>query len=448
MLARVVLKLFFRRIEVEGRSSVPAIGPVLFVCNHTNAFVDPLLLMITLRRRVTLTAKNVLARNPLLGVLMKGTGVISFHRREDVTKGADPRQNVSSLDQCREVLRRGGALCIFPEGVSHSDPSLRQFRSGAARIALDYVRSDKNPGGLQIVPVGLLYEDKDQFRSAVWLRYGEPLDIGAWLTEHAEADVQTLTDELLRRVEAVTLNYSTRRESAILSWGAEILATDGEAPPPLGWREGPVAAWFQLLARLQAGYRNLLETRPAEVEALTRRVRQYRSELRRLGIAADEVYLPMHPGKALFFVFRELELLLIGAPFALFGFVNHAAPYYLVKWIARKLSKDKDHWATNVVFPSFAIFPLFYGLQIAASWLCLPALWATLYTVALPYTGYVALLYFERLGATLRRLRTFVYFLQNRQRQKELASQGRDISAAIRALGEQPQAETKAGIEA
>ena len=434
LLARVILKLFFRRIEVEGRSDVPATGPVLFVCNHTNAFVDPLLLIITLRRRVTLTAKNILAGNPLVRPLMKGMGIITFHRRADAAKGADVKQNVHSLDQCRAVLRRGGAVCIFPEGVSHSDPGLRPFRTGAARIALDYVHKDGNPGQLQFVPVGLLYTEKDQFRSAIWLRFGEPLDAGAWLAEHGEADAASLTEELRRRVEAVTMNYETRRESAILSWGAEILATDGAAPPPLGWRERPVSAWFQLLARLQAGYRSLVTTCPDEVEALTRRVRQYRGELKRLAIAPGEVYLPMHHGKALFFLFRELELALIGAPLALVGFVNHAAPYYLVKWIARKLSRDRDHWATNVVFPSLAIFPFFYLVQIGAAWLWLPALWATLYSIALPYTGYVALLYGERVGAMFRRLRTFWYFWRHRQHQDELAREGRSIIAAIQAL--------------
>jgi glycerol-3-phosphate O-acyltransferase / dihydroxyacetone phosphate acyltransferase len=78
--------------------------------------------LIALRRPVTITAKNVLARNPLLGVLMKGLGVVTFHRRDDIGKGADLRQNVRSLQQCRDVLARGGALCLFPEGISHSDP--------------------------------------------------------------------------------------------------------------------------------------------------------------------------------------------------------------------------------------------------------------------------------------------------------------------------------------
>ena len=108
-------------------------------------------------------------------------------------------------------------MCIFPEGVSHSDPALRTFHLGPARIALDFVRTDGNPGGLKIVPVGLLYTEKDQFRSAVWLRFGTPLDAGRYLAQHADLDARTLTEELRRRVETLTLNYTTRRESLILT---------------------------------------------------------------------------------------------------------------------------------------------------------------------------------------------------------------------------------------
>jgi 1-acyl-sn-glycerol-3-phosphate acyltransferase len=436
LLAGVILKLFFRRLEVEGRGHLPEKSPVLFVCNHTNALVDPLVLLINVRRRVTLTAKNVLARNPLLGLLMAGLGVVTFHRREDVGQGADRRQNLRSLERCRQILRRGGALCIFPEGISHCDPHLRPFRAGAARMALDFVQNDGNPGGLRVVPVGLLYTEKDQFRSGVWLRFGAPLDLAEWLAEHSGAGSRELTDEIRRRVEGLTLNYRTRRESLIVQWAADIVATGGGPPAPLGWKERRLAEGFRLLARLQEGYHFLLESQPKEVEGLSIRVRRYRAELKRLGIAPGEVYLPMHYGKALFFLLRELELLFFGAPLTLFGAVNHLAPYLIVKRVARALSRDKDHWATNVVYPSFLIFPVCYLLQIGAAWLLLPALWAGLYSLALPYTGYVALLYGDRAGATWRRLRTFLYFLRHPSRQEELAREGRDIITAIRSLGE------------
>lgn len=435
-MARVMLRQFFRWIEVEGQERVPPAGPMLLVPNHVNALVDPLLLVTNLNRHVTMTAKNVLGKNPLLGALLAGLGTVTFHRGQDVGKGADRRQNIEAAKRCRQILEDGGALCIFPEGVSHSDPHLRPFQSGAAHIALDYVRKEGNPGSLQIVPVGLLYTDKDRFRSAVWLRFGDPLDVGAWLAAHPQATSHTLTEELRQRVDEITLNYETRRENLILVWGAEVVATQGAAPPPLGWTEKPVAGWFQLLRRLQDGYRKLQATQPDEVEAVTTRIRRYRSELKRLGIEPAEVFLPMHFGKALFFVFREFELLLIGAPLALYGALNHLGPYLVVRAIAKKLSTDKDHWATNVVYPSFLAFPLFYLVQIGAACMLLPTFWAVLYALSMPYTAAVAILYGDRVKATWQRLRSFWYLVRHPGRREQLAQEASAIIAAVRELGE------------
>jgi 1-acyl-sn-glycerol-3-phosphate acyltransferase len=435
-LARLTLRLFFRQIDVEGRRNIPALGPALFVPNHTNALVDPLVLLISMRRRLTVTAKNVLARNPLLGWLMAALGVVTFHRREDVGKGADPRQNRRSLERCREILSHGGAICLFPEGISHSDPKLRAFHVGAARIAIDFVRLDGNPGRLKIVPTGLLYTEKDQFRSAVWLRFEKPIDVERYLAEHPEADAKTLTEEIRQRVESLTLNYQTRRESLILTWAADILATQGAMPAPLGRPEQSSADWFRLLGRLLAGYRTLLQDHRPEIDHLSMRIRRYRSDLKRRGIEPSEVYLPLSFWRALLFVVRELELIIVGFPLALFGAVNHFLPYIIVKSIARKLSTDKDHWASNVVYPSLAVFPLFYAIQLLAAWLLLPAFWAILYTVALPYTGYYAVLYGDRWQRALRRARTFIYFFLNRDRQQELSREGQEIIRDIRSLGE------------
>ena len=231
-MVRLALHLFFRRIEVEARHNIPSAGPVIFAPNHTNALVDPLLLVVSMSRVLTLTAKNVLAKNPLLRWLMSATGVVTFHRREDAGGGANLRQNVRSLQICREILAGGGAVCIFPEGISHSDPRLRAFHVGPARLAVDFVRKDGNPGALGIVPVGLLYTEKDRMRSAVWLRFGEPINVARWLGERPGAGPAELTAELQRRVAELTLNYQSRRQSAVLTWAAEIVATEGRQPAP------------------------------------------------------------------------------------------------------------------------------------------------------------------------------------------------------------------------
>ncbi|QEH38356.1 2-acyl-glycerophospho-ethanolamine acyltransferase [Aquisphaera giovannonii] len=434
-MARLALHLFFRRIEVEARHNAPPVGPVLFVPNHTNALVDPLVLMTSLRREVTITAKDLLGRNPLLRWLMAALGVVTFHRRSDVGKGADLRANVRSLQLCREILAGGGAICIFPEGVSHSDPGLRGFHAGPARIALDYLKKDGNPGRLRIVPVGLLYTEKDRFRSGVWLRFGHPIDVARWAQAHPLAGPAELTAELERQVRALTLNYESRRESAILSWTAEIAATRAEAPAALGGEDRPVADWFRLLGRLQAGYRELLRSDPRAARELARRIRRHRSELRRAGIAPHEVYLPMHPGRAAFFLVRELELAVVGTPLALFGAVNHIVPYQIVEWLARRLSTDRDHWASNVIYPGIVIFPASYAVLLAAAWWILPPAWAALYTVLLPFTGYYALLFRDRAGHAWRRTVTFLRFLRRPGDQARLAAEGRAIVDRLRELG-------------
>ena len=44
-LLRVMLRIFFRRIEITGAERVPSEGPVIFVLNHPNGLIDPAFLL-------------------------------------------------------------------------------------------------------------------------------------------------------------------------------------------------------------------------------------------------------------------------------------------------------------------------------------------------------------------------------------------------------------------
>lgn len=435
-MARLAVRLFFRRVDVESPYNVPSVGPVLLVANHANALVDPLVLMTVIPRRIIVTAKSTLAANPLLRWLMAACGVITFHREQDVGQGVSRRMNVHSLQECQKTLAQGGTICIFPEGVSHSDPRMRPFRNGAARIALQYVAENSKSGRLRIVPVGLLYTAKDQFRSDVWLRVGNPIDVEKWRAENPAARAADLTRVIEQRVGPLTINTSSRREQMLLTWAAEIIATRAETPRPLGSDDRSTADWFQLIGRLQTGWDWLNRNRPDVPKRFVSRIRAYKRDLRRVGVSPGEVFLPLNVGRAAFFLLRELELMIIGGPLALFGAINHAAPYFSVKWIARKLSRDKDHWASNSIYSSFVVFPFFYLVQLTAAWLLLPVLWASVYTFALPYTGYYAVLYGDRFQRAWRRARTFVRFTLKPNEQQQLATEGRALVAEIRMLGQ------------
>ena len=59
-LARTVLRIFFRRVEIVGEENVPERGPLLFVGNHPNSLIDPFLAVAYLPRTPRFLAKATL----------------------------------------------------------------------------------------------------------------------------------------------------------------------------------------------------------------------------------------------------------------------------------------------------------------------------------------------------------------------------------------------------
>ena len=62
--SRLVLRVFYRRIEASGLARVPASGPTILVLNHPNGLMDPLLLLCLSPRPVSFLAKSPSSRCP------------------------------------------------------------------------------------------------------------------------------------------------------------------------------------------------------------------------------------------------------------------------------------------------------------------------------------------------------------------------------------------------
>ena len=200
-LARVLTRVFFREIEHAGRDRLVAGRPSVVVANHVNGLVDPLVLMAVLTRFPRFLAKDTLFRIWPLVPFLRLARVVPVHRAKD---GGDTRANASAFRTCREILAGDGLVAVFPEGISHDEPSLQPLRTGAARIALE-AAADTVPG-VVAVPVGLIYDDKSRFRSRALVQVGEPVGMERWVARAAAdraAAVRELTAELDRALRHV-----------------------------------------------------------------------------------------------------------------------------------------------------------------------------------------------------------------------------------------------------
>lgn len=115
-------------MRVTGRGRLPE-GAVLFVANHQDSLLDPVLITSAAKRKVRFLAKATLFDVPVLGTLMRSLGMIPAYRSQD--DAAQVRRNLEILDRAAEALAAGDSVGIFPEGKSHDLPRVEQIKSGS-----------------------------------------------------------------------------------------------------------------------------------------------------------------------------------------------------------------------------------------------------------------------------------------------------------------------------
>ncbi|MEC9052060.1 MAG: lysophospholipid acyltransferase family protein, partial [Actinomycetota bacterium] len=133
------------RPRVEGLEHVPATGGVLLASNHLS-FVDSVVIPVVVPRKVVFLAKSDYftgagVKGALSRAWFEGLGMLPVDRD-------DPRAALGSLDTALEVLARGEAFGLYPEGTRSRDGRLYRGRTGVAHLALT--------AGVPIVPVGLV----------------------------------------------------------------------------------------------------------------------------------------------------------------------------------------------------------------------------------------------------------------------------------------------------
>jgi 1-acyl-sn-glycerol-3-phosphate acyltransferase len=134
-------------LELYGVEHIPSAGPVIIVPNH-QTYADPPLVTIPIRRPVHYMAWSRLFDVPGLSWMIKRLRAFPV----DV-EGSDPRATRAAI----RILRKSGALMIFPEGGRSLDGTVLPFKPGAFRLAVALevpVLPVTIAGGEQVWPPG------------------------------------------------------------------------------------------------------------------------------------------------------------------------------------------------------------------------------------------------------------------------------------------------------
>jgi glycerol-3-phosphate O-acyltransferase / dihydroxyacetone phosphate acyltransferase len=392
---RLAARGLFRSVEVVRPGRVAATGPQLWCASHFGAFSDPIVLLHALERQPRFLAGDFLFRVPVFRSLLRLVAALPVRRSQD-GGGAGNRGMFAAS---HEALAAGDALAIFPEGVATEGAALAPLRTGAARIALG-ARAE-GVAGIQLVPVGIHYQDRAALRRRVFVDVGPPLELDDWLrdrdvdpasaSDEDHALVRALTDDLDRRLREVSPQFRDLEEAVALHAAAAIALRDPGAATPTWGRRSELAT--ELARRPD-------EERTTLADAVT----AYRAELDAAGISDAEVAGPGAASRRRLLLTALAGLVLL--PFALAGALVHLPLVLLVRG-ARRLRVAPPTLAT--VLPALALVGALVTWGVLAWLLSDPALGTplvegragrasaiVLWLLVLPLWGWAALVLAER----------------------------------------------------
>jgi 1-acyl-sn-glycerol-3-phosphate acyltransferase len=190
-------RLFFG-LRVEGVERIPRSGAFIVVANHCSNLDPPMLGWATghqVGRIVHFMAKIEMRGWPVIGWLATQSGVYFVRRGE-----GDRAAQRFSL----EALADGRPIAVFPEGTRSRDGRMRDFKDGAAYLAL---RS-----GAPVLPVGIsgsqgMFPGRSRLphRTRVTIRIGEPISLSDGMSGRVDRDLLATATARLRAAVAELL---------------------------------------------------------------------------------------------------------------------------------------------------------------------------------------------------------------------------------------------------
>jgi 1-acyl-sn-glycerol-3-phosphate acyltransferase len=394
---RLLLALFYRRIEVVGAERIPADGGLIVAANHHNSIVDAMILLAVVPRQLRALGKADLFDHPLIGPFLRLLGALPVNRRQEA--GDDPRKNDALFAATTSTLREGGGIVIFPEGRTQPEPVLLELRTGTARMLLAAA-----PAEVALLPVGLVFEKPGIFREGrALVLVGEPVpaaECRALAQTDAKEAARRLTELLARALRELIVEAQDLETLGLLQTAESLWAPEG------GARRASIdrVRWLQQAADF---YRRLQGSAPERLAGYVRRLQAFAAELAAAGLSPRALDEPRSLPHALRFAGRQGFALFVGAPLWLCGILVHGLPYAGVGAALGLIPHTAEEEATDKMAAGLVLYPVFWCLEGWALWHYAGGLALLAFVLLLAPAGFVALSWRQRVARVERGIRGY-----------------------------------------
>mgnify|MGYP006112635227 FL=1 len=409
----LAIKLFFNQISIQNKQIVPNTSPIIFVANHPNFFMDPLIIGSYCPRQLYFFAKSTLFNSPLKKRILTRLNLVPVYRKTDDKENMGG--NVNSFNKGYKILENNGAFLIFPEGISVGKRVLEKLKTGAARIGLEAELKNDFDLNIVIIPIGLSYSDQVRFRSNIMIRFGSPIELSKFEKEYKTNEVKTVKKVTLiieKSLNNLTNYYQTDQIEDIVQ-GLELIYKM-ELMTELGMEVDNKNDDFIISKILTDAVQWYKDNEPALIIEFREKLNEYIDLLKQLDIR-DEFLDPVRQEKRGWGKTKTILFLVIGSPLFIWGIITNYIPYILPRVLVEITNKDQSEEASWKLIYGFIFFVFYYAVSITFIWKLTQNIFLTiLFISSLIPSGDFALYYSKNINKYKQHVKFLSIFYKKR----------------------------------
>ena len=371
----VSLNVYYR-IDLKGLENIPVNKPFILAPNHSNGFVDPVILPVYLRPKVRFFARGDVFKGKVAKWILNQMNASPMYRMQEGF--AEIKKNDKSFEECRRLLSENKPILIFPEGLCVQQRRVQLLKKGLSRIVFQTLESIDYSKDIMVIPVGMNYQSAPRFRSKVFIEVGNPISIKSFEERYKLDKVRTINEftKTLEEKMKETAYHICDPENDSLVANMEELYTH-QLLKDKGLNSDQLKNHSIASSEIIEMVNVLDEKKPELISVLKTKLDSYTKLLKtnklRDHLLREESINKMNFGT----FFLEYLIIYLGMPIYLIGLLLNFPPYLVAKNFATKKVKKNEFYASfranlSLIFWTIYFFLLLFIVALVfRSWVLL-----------------------------------------------------------------------------
>ncbi len=196
-------KFYYKNFNVTYLNSVPKDKAVIYLSNHQNALLDPLLITIKSNRKNYFLTRAAVFKKPTIAKILNSFQMLPVYRMVD---GVDIiEKNKAIFTTCSKLLSEKNSIILFPEGSHNLKRKIRPLKKGFLRIIEETLQKYPTTE-IIIIPIGVNYQNPLEWGDSMSVYFGNHISPDAYwknnqldflgLSEAVSSEMRQLTTHI------------------------------------------------------------------------------------------------------------------------------------------------------------------------------------------------------------------------------------------------------------